>query len=472
MAVPKLVKKRQGSKKTKKAWRKTDIQDVEDFLEDKRLEERLGISFNDTKDEDLFTIDTAPDSQNLEKYEDFIKDRRSKISSQLPRCFQNLQSDSKVPDPIAKRNRVKTAEERKHPLLRLKEADLKAKGILKAKEVGRLRNRELNALRKKNKPVKGEFSKDLWDDDKPLPGEMNSEWVLQPAKEHNVAHSNLREMVIRYKKRSKPSKIPAIEAPHPGVSYNPSYSAHRELLESVANKEMELIKKDQHLTRVTSKMFNKVPKAQAEAEWMKEMSEGVPVLDAEAAKPDVESTDDNNEFKAINPPITRDKKKDLKTRRKAREEKQKQTSRMLAKIEKQKITDLYRVKQISKDLIEEEEKLNVLIKKRKEVREANEGNTKRLGPKKFEDRGLDFNLATDLKGSLRSIKPEGNLLADRFSSFQKRNIMQVPTLKCQRLAKKKRYQKASHKMEWEINPLERPGYLKKKQAKSVQALGQ
>lgn len=52
-----------------------------------------------------------------------------------------------------------------------------------------------------------------------------------------------------------------------GVSYNPSYSAHRELLESVANKEMELIKKDQHLTRVTSKMFNKVPRAQAEVSF-------------------------------------------------------------------------------------------------------------------------------------------------------------------------------------------------------------
>lgn len=41
MAVGKL-RKRQGSKKTKKGWRKADIQDVEDFLEDKRLEERLG----------------------------------------------------------------------------------------------------------------------------------------------------------------------------------------------------------------------------------------------------------------------------------------------------------------------------------------------------------------------------------------------------------------------------------------------
>lgn len=79
----------------------------------------------------------------------------------------------------------------------------------------------------------------------------------------------------------------------------------------------------------------------SQAEWMKEMSEGVPVLDPEAAKPE-EDSPENNEYKAINPPINRDKKKDLKTRRKAKEEKQKQTARNVAKIEKKKISDLYR----------------------------------------------------------------------------------------------------------------------------------
>lgn len=55
------------------------------------------------KDEELFTIDTAPDEKNLEKYDDFVKDRRSKYLSQPPRCFKTLENDSKVQDPIAKR---------------------------------------------------------------------------------------------------------------------------------------------------------------------------------------------------------------------------------------------------------------------------------------------------------------------------------------------------------------------------------
>lgn len=39
---PLAKKKRKISKKNKSAWRKTDIQDVEQFLEDQRQEERIG----------------------------------------------------------------------------------------------------------------------------------------------------------------------------------------------------------------------------------------------------------------------------------------------------------------------------------------------------------------------------------------------------------------------------------------------
>ena len=39
----KIQKRKRISKKNKKAWRKhTKVQDVEDFLEEQRLEERLG----------------------------------------------------------------------------------------------------------------------------------------------------------------------------------------------------------------------------------------------------------------------------------------------------------------------------------------------------------------------------------------------------------------------------------------------
>lgn len=41
-ALDSVIKKKRISKKNKSAWRKTDIQDVEEFLENQRQEERVG----------------------------------------------------------------------------------------------------------------------------------------------------------------------------------------------------------------------------------------------------------------------------------------------------------------------------------------------------------------------------------------------------------------------------------------------
>ena len=55
---PKAHKK--ASKKNKKSWRKnTDIEDVEEFLEDQRLEERLGGAFDKRTDSDIFVVDNS-----------------------------------------------------------------------------------------------------------------------------------------------------------------------------------------------------------------------------------------------------------------------------------------------------------------------------------------------------------------------------------------------------------------------------
>ena len=51
---------KKASKKNKKSWRKnTDLEDVEEFLEDQRLEERLGGSFDKRSDSDIFVVDNA-----------------------------------------------------------------------------------------------------------------------------------------------------------------------------------------------------------------------------------------------------------------------------------------------------------------------------------------------------------------------------------------------------------------------------
>lgn len=45
---------------------------------------------------------------------------------------------------------------------------------------------------------------------------------------------------------------------HLGMSYNPSYTDHQNLLQEVADKESKLITEEKHLKRVTSKMFSRV----------------------------------------------------------------------------------------------------------------------------------------------------------------------------------------------------------------------
>lgn len=85
---------------------------------------------------------------------------------------------------------------------------------------------------------------------------MQDEWVSNNTKKHN-----LRGVGISIKSSSLTKKkacVPAIEPPHPGMSYNPSFEDHQDLLKIVADREIELIKEEQHLTRCTKNMFHKV----------------------------------------------------------------------------------------------------------------------------------------------------------------------------------------------------------------------
>lgn len=117
------VKKR-VSKKNKRSWRKNvDITDVENFLEDQRLEERLGVKFSDTKNEELFEIDVKgqDDSNELSdiktnKCPRVLLSKPNNSSSyrlretELPKCYEILEKRSAVPVPIKPTKRIKAVE--------------------------------------------------------------------------------------------------------------------------------------------------------------------------------------------------------------------------------------------------------------------------------------------------------------------------------------------------------------------------
>jgi len=131
--------------------------------------------------------------------------------------------------------------------------------------------------------------------------------------------------------------LPAVEVPHPGMSYNPSFKDHQDLLQMVATDEIKIIKKEEHLNRVTRDMFRKVRENQKHSEWMVEMSEGVPSKtnnDTEDSKIKIESENGNDlDHISINPPV-QVKKKTLQQRRKHREQLELAKQRKALKLEK------------------------------------------------------------------------------------------------------------------------------------------
>lgn len=113
-----LVKKRKVSKKNKSSWRKhVDVKDVDEFLEEQRLDERLGYSISIFKtlcwllsfrfvsklaDDELFQIDTQSSTEGATLLSE-KEIRRQKLEEKPVNCFSLLVPHTKVPDPIKRR---------------------------------------------------------------------------------------------------------------------------------------------------------------------------------------------------------------------------------------------------------------------------------------------------------------------------------------------------------------------------------
>lgn len=115
---------------------------------------------------------------------------------------------------------------------------------------------------------------------------------------------------------------------------------------------------------------------------------------------------------------------------------------------------------VKQDLVVEEKQ-----KKRVEKRIKAKSEPRRLARKKFEGEEIAIPESTESLGNLRTLKPEGNVLVDRFVSLQKRNIL-APNLK--RLPRKRRLttvKKTQHKDEIKAPQTKK---MKKMNAKKVQ----
>ncbi|XP_066582034.1 ribosome biogenesis protein NOP53-like isoform X2 [Prorops nasuta] len=357
-----------------------------------------------------------------------------------------LGSDSLISDPIAKRNRVKQPEERKNPITRRLEQERLISGRLKLKEKLALKNRAIANEKRKNRPKRGDFTTDIWSNEPSTNlSYINKEWMTTDTIRHTLTHLGLKKRKLPSSVGQKPSLLPPIEIPHPGLSYNPSFNDHQCLLRDIANKELALMKEEAHLDRVTTKMFQKVSLEQRDQKIMEELSEGLPSISQNSKE---ETVSLNNEDSAsLTKVCSQSLRKTKKQKRKQKEQKELSKQLKERKIEKKKITDIYRLKHIKMSLDASDKKKDMLQKKRaqKKVKKCFEPKT--LSKVKFIPLESDFKLGEELTGSLRNSEPSSNILKDRFKSLQQRNIL-APGNKVLKLnkARVKRFIKPDHKI--------------------------
>ncbi|KAF9819613.1 hypothetical protein SFRURICE_005566 [Spodoptera frugiperda] len=410
-------KKKRVSKKNKKAWGKySDIRDVEEFLEDQRLEERLG-KFDTKPDSELFVVDTAGDNDEVEDKKPISHklQKRAKLK-ELPKCTRPKQT----------RNHV----------IRL---DLNQQAL--ANEQKKL---EEKGARTEGRPSKLRTSQTLGQDlpeSKGIPETLVDEFISPEAQLHNV----LPTQRLRPKPPLAKTVVTraAVEAPHPGVSYNPSYQEHQELLQQVGQHEMKMMKREAHLNRVTTGMFRRVTQQEKENQWREEMSAGLPQPHNPANDSGSET---DNEYKAVNPPV-KNKKKDHKARRKQRERLEEKERLKREKIDKKKITDLYRLRKLQSTIQTREQKQAEERAKRLEKRAATEATAlPALSAHKTPVKEPDFVDPKQLSGDLRNIQSTTNLLRDRFESLQRRGALAASKVMMKKKRKLKSYFKPGHKV--------------------------
>ncbi|XP_013186088.1 ribosome biogenesis protein NOP53 [Amyelois transitella] len=448
-----VKKKKHVSKKNKKAWRKyCDITDVEAFLEDQRLEERLG-KFDTKPDSELFVVDTQGDGDvEVKKVDEkpvvlTAKQRKRQMLNETPKCFEVLLPSSKVEDPNKKRNHKNPVGFKPTALSKVTEKRRLKRGIYEKKAVDARTNRKI-ALdkKKKNKKTKENFNLDLWGEDIPeakgIPSTLCDEFIPQEAQLHNVLPDK------RLRPKPPPPKTiitrAAVEPPHPGISYNPTYQEHQQLLQDVVQHEEKMMKRERHLLRVTTGMFSKVTQQEKENQWREEMSAGLPKPHNPAN--DSSDSDTDNEYKAVNPPV-KNKKKDHKARRKQKERLAERERLKREKVDKKKITDIYRLRKLESS-ITKREKIQIEERSKRAEKRAEIAATAvpALNKNKVAKKEPEFVDPEQLTGDLRHINAKSNLLRDRYESLQRRGALAGAKLMMKKRKKAKSYFKPGHKV--------------------------
>jgi len=411
-----LSKRKRVSKKNKKSWRKnTEINDVEKFLEAKLREERTGGNPMEKKSKDLFFIDKS----------DLFQTSKTKLSSM--KCHSELQIDTRVAPVVGRVGPSKKKKKKKKPLSQ----------------------QDISMVTDSTNSKSGSVY-DIWGAGKD--NEVIKE--LDPCLQPPVIQPAL------YK--TSDTKLNAVELPHPGTSYNPTYTDHQNLLQTALEIEEKREKEKAKATR------DAAPPIQiTEEDYIREMSIGLKQIEGEGeSESEHESETEVNEGDDCKSFVTA--RKTRAQRNKEKIEKLKTEELATAKQRKQYLHQINRIKAIKKEIKNEEKEMETKTLVRQEKKTLNETRPGKYGPGKFLVTEPDFVLPEEVSSSLRQLVIPANNVQERFTSLQKRNMLEVrKKVVPHRKYKLKKVEKWRKKLPEEMDELVKMKWKKKKIKLSV-----
>ncbi|XP_028320010.1 ribosome biogenesis protein NOP53 isoform X2 [Gouania willdenowi] len=406
-------RRKRVNKNKKKSWNKhSDINDVEEFLNDIRHQERTtGGLLAEKSDDSLFFLDVGQplnDAQRDKPEEEPVerKKRKGRVSRPL-RIDLILQQDSLIPPPKdVLAYQQPNAKKLRRSAQRLEQ--LAAKGVVPRKQRQLLNRRPverttLKAVTEANNNPNRDYY-DIWGQELK---DLADPWYLQQTCKKRVQRPE--------RLNEKPSTLPAVEVIAPGGSYNPEFFSHQALLK--AAHEVEVVKQKEEDKIKRQLAVNKEDTATMETIFHEEL-EGL----VEEEKEEEEELKDEEDV-AVGAIVLAQKKTE-KQRKKERALKIKEQRRMANRRMNNRQQQLFQLRSIKASIKQQDQKTKVNQIRRKAKQEAEKSQPRRLGKLKFQPQDMEVQLSGELAESLRQLKPEGSILKDRFKSLQKRNLIE------------------------------------------------
>lgn len=215
-------RRKRVNKNKKKNWNKySNVNDVDEFLEDVRHQERTtGGLLSEKSDDSLFFLDVGQSKKAEQKDAEPVKGKTRKGKASRPlRIDLILQHDSLVPPP---KDVLAYQQPNAKKLRRIaqKAEQLAAKGVVPRRQKQLLNRRSVNRTAKRavteanNNPDREYY--DIWGQESK---DAADPWYLQQTRKKLVTRPG--------RLNEKPSVLPAVEVIAPGGSYNPDFFSHQ-----------------------------------------------------------------------------------------------------------------------------------------------------------------------------------------------------------------------------------------------------